>query len=203
MDYNKKKQKKVKQEGAETDEEGDAWIYNCVKRGSYLFIAYSVGKWTQETCREMIEKLYHRVELPFPDNKLEVFSDGNDDYEYVLPEYYAETCINYGQLIKVRKGGKVIDKIKRVVFGNPCVDDIETTNIENLNSIMRERLGRLVRKTKCHTKKKLFLIHAIELLQFHWNTMKPIHGRASPAMKELLTDHIWSWDDFLMYQYAL
>ncbi len=140
----------------------------------------------------MIEKLYRRVEFPFPDNKLEIFSDGNDDYEYVLPEYYAETCINYGQLIKVRKGGKVIDKIKRVVFGNPCVDDIETTNIENLNSIMRERLGRLVRKTKCHTKKKLFLIHAIELLQFHWNTMKPIHGRASPAMKELLTDHIWS-----------
>jgi IS1 family transposase len=150
----------------------------------------------------MIEKLYRRVELSFPDNKLEIFSDGNDDYEYVLPEYYAKTCINYAQLIKVKKGGNVIDKIKRVVFGNPHLDDIETTNIENLNSIMRERLGRLVRKTKCYIKKKIFLIQAIELLQFHWNTMKPIHGIASPAMKEFLTDHIWNWDDFLMYQCA-
>ncbi|GAG15765.1 unnamed protein product, partial [marine sediment metagenome] len=42
-----------------------------------------------------MDKLYRRVELPFPDNKIQIFSDGNDDYKYVLPEFYAETCIDY------------------------------------------------------------------------------------------------------------
>ena len=67
----------------------------------------------------MIAKLYERTELPFPDNKIEIFTDGNDDYTYVLKEYYADTCINYGQLIKIREKGRVVDKEKRVIYGNP------------------------------------------------------------------------------------
>ena len=120
-------------------------------------MAYSLGKWTQETCKEMIEKLFSRTELPFPNNKIQIFSDGNDDYVFTLPEYYADTCIDYGQVIKIREKGRVIDKIKRIIFGNPNPEDIETTNIENFNGIMRERVGRLVRKTKCYSKKKLRL----------------------------------------------
>lgn len=30
----------------------------------------------------MLEKVYERVELPFPDKKIEIFTDGNTDYEY-------------------------------------------------------------------------------------------------------------------------
>lgn len=151
----------------------------------------------------MMDKLYRRVELPFPDNKIQIFSDGNDDYEYVLPEFYAETCIDYGQLIKVREGGKVVDKIRRTIFGSPFQSDIETTDIENFNGILRERVGRLVRKTKCHPKSKDPLINALEFIQFHWNFMDPLHDKMTPAMIELLTDHIWTWDDFLMFHFAV
>ncbi|MEN6379163.1 MAG: hypothetical protein ABFD15_06255 [Methanofastidiosum sp.] len=49
----------------------------------------------------MIGKLFERTELPVPDNKIEIFTDGNDDYTYVLPEHYDDDCINYGQLIKI------------------------------------------------------------------------------------------------------
>ena len=58
----------------------------------------------------MIEKLFDRTELPFPDNKIEIFTDGNDDYTHVLSDYYAETCIDYGQLIQIREKGRVVDK---------------------------------------------------------------------------------------------
>jgi hypothetical protein len=174
-----------------------------MKRDSYLFVSFSVGKWTQETCREMIEKLFRRIKLPFPNNKMMIFSDGNDDYEYILPEYYADTCIDYGQVIKIRENGKVVDKIKRIVFGNPEAEDIETTNVENLNSILRERVGRLVRKTKCYSKKKSRLINATEFIQFHWNFMDTIHDNFTPAMIESLSDYIWNWDDFLLYHYAV
>jgi len=47
----------------------------------------------------MIGQLFSRTELLFPNNRIEIYSDGNDDYTHVLPEYYADTCINYGQLI--------------------------------------------------------------------------------------------------------
>jgi IS1 family transposase len=32
--------------------------------------------------------------------------------------------------------------------------DVETTDVENFNGILRERLGRLVRRTKCFAKVK-------------------------------------------------
>jgi IS1 family transposase len=198
-----KKQKKVKPGSPGSDEEGDAWIYGCIKRGSYLFIAYSVGKWTQETCREMIDKMFTRIELPFPENKIQIFSDGNDDYEYVLPEYYADTCVDYGQVVKIREEGRVVDKIKRIVFGNPKMEDIETTNIENFIGILRERVGRLVRKTKCYSKRKSRLKDATELIQFHWNFMDTIHDNETPGIIESLTDHVWSWNEFLYLHYAV
>ena len=168
-----------------------------------MYVAYSVGKWTQETCRRMVEKLFERTELPSPDKRMEVFSDGNTDYQHILPEYYAEPCIDYGQLIKVREGGRVVDKIKRVVMGTPDPRDIETTNIENFNGILRERLGRLVRKTKCYSKKRACLESALELIQFHWNMMHVMKGGSTPGMIESLTDHVWDWEDFLMYHYAV
>lgn len=162
-------------------------------------MAFSVGKWTQDTCDKMIAKLYERTELPFPDNKIEIFTDGNDDYTYVLKKYYADTCINYGQLIKIREKGRVVDKEKRVIYGNPDPNDIETTNVENFNGILRERVGRLVRKTKCFSKYKRRLDYAIELFQFYWDFINEFKRGTSPAMLEELTDHIWDWHEFFYF----
>jgi hypothetical protein len=58
----------------------------------------------------------------------------NDDYTSTIPEYYAETCVDYGQLIKIREGGTVVDKIKKVIYGTPSIDEIETTDIENMKT---------------------------------------------------------------------
>ena len=162
-----------------------------------------MGKWTQKTCRLMIDKLYRRVELPFPNQRIQFFSDGNDDYEYVLPEFYAETCMDYAQLVKIRENGRVVDLKKRVVYGSPNVEDIILTDVENFNGILRERIGRLVRKTKCYPKSKTMLSNAVEVIQFYWNFMNPLYDSMTPGMIESLTDHVWSWDDFLTHHYAV
>ena len=151
----------------------------------------------------MIEDLYERVELPFPDNKIEIFTDGNDDYTNVLPEYYADTYMNYGQLVKIREKGRVVDKEKRIIYDNPDPRDIETTDVENFNGILRERNGRLVRKTKCFSKCKRMLESSLELFQFYWNFINNFRRGTSPAMTERLTDHLWTWHDFLIYHYAV
>ena len=127
------------------------------------------------------------------------YSDGNDDYTYTLPQIFPIEKLTYGQLIKIRKGGRLVKKIKTVVYGNPCMKDIETTDVENHNGIMRERIGRLVRKTKCFSKVKIPLNSAVDIFQFHWNFMDSLKEKKTPAMLESISNEIISWHDFLYY----
>ena len=95
----------------------------------------------------MFNKFEDYVQQPDYKHKLEIYSDGNDDYVYVLPEYYNKDCLCYGQKVKSLK-------IKRKIFGNPNLNEIDTNTNECFNTILRNRLSRLVRKTQCHAKEK-------------------------------------------------
>ena len=115
---------------------------------------------------------FRRRARPFREERIEVFTDGNDDYTYVLKSFFPMVNINYGQLVKIRDThGKLLRKERRIIYGDPDEDDIDTVNVENFNGILRERVGRLVRKTKCFSKKKTRLICAVTLFQFYWNFM--------------------------------
>ncbi len=144
----------------------------------------------------MFGRFSDRVERPSPDRKLDIYTDGNDDYTYVLPEFYDGACINYGQLVKIRERGRLIGKEKRTIYGDPNPAEIETTDVENYNGILRERIGRLVRKTKCFSKKRIRLESALHLFQFYWNFINPFKRKTTPAMLEGLSDHQWSWAEF-------
>lgn len=72
-----------------------------------------------------------------------------------------------------------------------------------MNGICRERLGKLVRKTKCHAKKKQRLVNAFELFQFYWNFMHKLPHRGTPAMIEGLDDHQWNWEEFIYYPLSI
>ncbi|MCW1311437.1 MAG: hypothetical protein QW260_06820 [Thermoproteota archaeon] len=53
-----------------------------------------------------------------------------------MKEYYSN--INYGQIVKIRENGWLIRKEKRIIYGKPDLEAIETTDIENFNGINRE-----------------------------------------------------------------
>ena len=93
----------------------------------------------------MVRKLAKVLKVPSLQCPLEVFTDGNDDYTYVLPLCFQLGLIDYGQLVKIKKNGKVVGKKKLVVYGEPALEDIETADVENFNGVLRERVGRLVR----------------------------------------------------------
>jgi len=150
-----------------------------------------------------MDKLYERVQLPFPDNKIEIFTDGNKEYTNVISALYAEPCMDYGQLIKIKENGTLVEKQKRIIYGTPEIEDIETTTVENFNGICRERCGRLVRRTKCFSKNKRRLESAIHLFQFYWNFINAFKRGTSPAMMEGLTEHLWSWHEFFMFNNAV
>lgn len=160
-------------------------------------VSFSIGRWTQETCSDMISKARDRL----GDGKPTFYSDGNDDYLYVLPEYFED--LDYGQIVKVRENGKIVDKVKRTMIGTPDPKSIETFNVENFNSILRNFLSRLVRKGKGFTKKPSRLYDALALFQFIWNFLHPLKCKMTPAMIEGLTQEAWTWKKLLTYQYTL
>lgn len=171
-------------------------MYTCLRRGSYFLVSFSVGRWTQETCREMITRVKDCLE----GGKTTFYSDGNDDYLYVLPEYFED--IDYGQIVKKRENGRVVGKEKRALIGNPFMNGIETFNVENFNSILRNFLSRLVRKGKGFTKKAPRLHDAIALFQFIWNFIHRLKCKKTPAMIEGLAVKPWTWKKLLTYHYA-
>jgi hypothetical protein len=96
-----------------------------------LFAAFSAGKWNQQTCLAMVRKLAKALKVPSLQCPLEVFTDGNEDYSYVLPLCFALGFIDYGQLIKICEHGRVAGKERVIVYGNPSLGDIETMDVEN------------------------------------------------------------------------
>ena len=145
----------------------------------------------------MLEQLSRRIRQPSKQCKMTVFTDGNDDYVYALLAFYDVSCVNYGQLIKIREKGTVVDKKRMMIYGCMDLDEIETTDVENFNGILRERVGRLVRKTKCFAKLKRRLTCSITVFQFYWNFISELERKRSPGMMEGLTDHVWTWHEFL------
>jgi hypothetical protein len=145
----------------------------------------------------MIGGFKRSLRSPGRGEKIEVFTDGNDDYTYAFPGFFKVKQLNYAQLVKIRDANRrLIRKEIRVVYGNPDKDDVETVNVENLNSILRERVGRLVRKTKCFSKKKQRLRYALSFFQFYWNFISEIKRGVTPAMMEDCSAQIWTWHDF-------
>lgn len=159
-------------------------------------VSFSIGRWTQATCRDMIAKAKDCL----GEGKPTFYSDGNDDYFYVLPEYFED--LDYGQIVKIRENGKVVDKEKRTLIGNPDEKHIETYNVENFNSILRNFLSRLVRKGKGFTKEASRLYDALTLFQFIWNFMHSMKCKMTPAMIEGLTEEAWTWKKLFTYKYT-
>ena len=50
----------------------------------------------------MLSDFSAKVAVPTEGDRLEVFTDGNDDYVYALPTYFGVEHVNYGQLVKIR-----------------------------------------------------------------------------------------------------
>lgn len=137
------------------------------------------------------------VQQPTYKHKLKINSDGNDDYTTVLPEYYNKDCLCYGQKIKTRDGKKVFPAIKKAIYGEPNLWEINTNMVECFNTILRNRMSRLVRKSQGHAKRGYRLEEALYLFQFHWNFMHQVQKNLTPAILEKQAMKIWTWGNFL------
>lgn len=168
-----------------------------MKRGSLFFVSFGVGNWNKATLRSLFNKFEDYVQQPTYYNKLVVYSDGNYDYTSVLQEYYNKDCLCYGQKIKHKNGEKLFPPIRRKVFGNPVLSDIDTNANECFNSVLRGKLARLLRRSKLHSKERYSLTRVLPVFQFHWNFMHESEKKVTPAILERQTNKVWTWGNLL------
>jgi hypothetical protein len=141
------------------------------------------------------------MELPNPDDPLEVYTDGNDQYVTGLKKMLAETCYIYGQLVKVKKNGRLKQLKRRWIVGKSDDCKIQTSQVENINGIARCHQSHLVRKTKCFAKKlsRAFLVN--ELFKVYHNFIKCRDSKDTPAIIEGVADERLDWKTFYRTTY--
>ena len=161
-----------------------------------MFVAFAVGKWVQETCNELYQKIAERTQQPTYYNKINFCTDGNDQNENALLETFNKDCINYGQVIKDKEKQIVYGIHKRKVVGNLSFDEISIAHVDGLCSALRERMKCSVRQAKTFVKKRQTIKDLLAIYQAYHNLIDARHGK-TPCMRESLTSYIWSWGKLL------
>lgn len=115
------------------------------------------------------------------------------------------------QIIKTREQGRVVAVRVRHCFG-PKPTGAYTVHVERRNGVLRDRVNCLTRKTHGFAKREATWDAAVTLSLFEENWMRAHpalrvrqaglpqgrrYQKRSPAMALELTDHVWSWLEFL------
>ncbi|MCX7609576.1 MAG: hypothetical protein N2049_10215 [Anaerolineales bacterium] len=131
------------------------------------------------------------------------------------PQLVPTPGVGLSQAVKQRCHGRVVGVEVRQVLGPPIACPYAVHN-ERLNGVLRDRLNCLTRKTHAFAKDERTWDAAVTLCLFETNWLRPHpalreladnlpHGRRyrqrTPAMAMGLTDHIWSWEEFLTFRH--
>jgi hypothetical protein len=108
------------------------------------------------------------------------------------------------------KRGRLLEIERRAAIGLEAVPQAETVHIERLNGVFRDRLAALTRKTHAFAKKARTwdALLGLSVFEHNWLREHPALSRPSitperryqrrtPAMEVGLSDHRWSWREFL------
>jgi hypothetical protein len=193
-----------------------------------------VGRAIEKTEEEVAPKLMEQIKKHAPEEGPPALaSDGKGAYREAMlktwgtvPEYCGTgrpptqpkpgedwKCV---QVIKNRKGGKLISVKTKFVYGDPeevkALMGEHTAYVERTNLTSRQMNGRLVRKTLSFSKELRLLKAASALEDTLYNFTRPVrtlrvelanpskHARwqqRTPAMAAGLTDHIWTVKELL------
>jgi hypothetical protein len=117
------------------------------------------------------------------------------------------------QAVKQREGGRVVQVEVRAVIGEAPECPYAVCE-ERLNGVLRDRLNCLTRKTHAFAKRQQTWDAAVALCLFGQNWLRPHRAlrreaeglpngqrylRRTPAMAQGLTDHVWTWTEFLLH----
>lgn len=193
------------------------------ERESRFVVAWNAGASEEAAAPEVVRQTRDRTAQR---RGIRWVSDGSGSYEKWVKRVYRDPVrtgragrprlrqtpgVGLTQVIKTRDGRRIVLVRVRHCFG-PEPSQAYTVHIERRNGVLRDRLGCLSRKTHAFAKRKATWDAAVALSLFEENWMRAHQAlriertglpggrrylQRSPAMAVGLTDHVWSWVEFL------
>jgi IS1 family transposase len=187
------KEKTLKRQGIHPTighQKGTVWTHMALHPHSMLIISYLLGRRKLPFTFQFIKDLHSRLA-----RRVTLASDGFPNYVPAVWSVFGPENVDYGMYVKIEdEKGHHCDAQKRVIFGNPDLDLIKTTSIENRNLHYRMRTRRIQRKTNGHSKEIMYHYASLALWAAHHNfcTQPRRLKKATPAMAAGITQEPWS-----------
>ena len=223
------------------------WLWTAMDPVSKLLLVALVG----QRSLAVAQKVVHLVKQRLAPGGLPLFTtDGLVHYQTALlthfghwlqpppnsagrtlkPRWFPLPNLLYAQLIKQRRGRRIVDIKQRLVFGDwPQVQavldklgwQINTAFVERLNLTIRQHIPALGRRVIQRAHSASGLSHQVDLFLIYYDfclphtslrlslvASQPTRGQGSvkqkldctPAMAAGLTDHVWSLREVLLYR---
>lgn len=228
-----KKEKGCDDDDPEDRFRGDCWDHVAFDPEHRLVVSVIPGERTAESAQELVADVKGRLGGRTPEL---ITTDEYAPYQGAILEAFGEEVVpprtgrpgrprkpykvapaglNYATVHKTRKKGRVVEVMRRVIFGtaesveaalaNSGVSrTINTSFVERHNGTDRNRNARKVRKTYCFSK-DWWVHHAVTFFtmysyNFCWpvRTLKTEAGEArTPAMMAKLADHVWTLTEWI------
>jgi IS1 family transposase/transposase-like protein len=223
-----KKEKNCEEDDPEDRFRGDCWDHVAFDPEHRLVVSVVPGERTAESVQELVADVKERLDGRVPEL---ITTDEYAPYagailgafgEEVVPPptgrrgrpkkpyKVAPAGLTYATVHKTRKKGRVVEVVKRVIFGSAATLEqalshsevsrtVNTAFVERHNGTDRNRNARKVRKTYCFSKDwwmhRAVTFFTMYSYNFCWpvRTLKTEAGEArTPAMVAKLTDHVWT-----------
>ena len=233
MVFHSKKKGRLSEGEKKVEDLGDRWTYvNVLPRSSFIHTVHH-GKRNGKQTLKFVEKIKDNSNGKAPT----FLSDGYEEYEKAIKtvydffdeermEFVLPQELNYAQIVKHKKNGKLESIEEKIIFGykekilEVIREDgrgkkLNTSFVESRNGNYRKDTKRLTRRTQCHSKKRELHDAQIDWITAVFNfcrentsfrnccnkDAKPFetkYQKRSPAMVERLTDKILSFEELLM-----
>jgi IS1 family transposase len=223
-----KKEKNCDEDDPKDQFRGDCWDHVALDPEHRLVLAVVPGERTAGSVEELVGDVKGRLGGRVPDL---ITTDEYAPYQGAILEAFGEEVVpprtgqpgrprkpykvapkglRYATVHKVRKKGRVVGVVRRVVFGTAAAVEaaladsrvsrtINTAFVERHNGTDRNRNARKVRKTYCFSKDwwihRAVTFYTMYSYNFCW-PVRTLRTRAgedrTPAMMAKLTDHVWT-----------
>ena len=208
------------------DQVGQHWVHCAMARESRLLLEVVVGPRNEESAMDLVEGAAKRLRggcWPLWS------SDGWAPYLFALTvvfgvlihfirskrrgrpkesEIVPDPRLQYGQVVKERKGRRLVAVTRRVIFGVEeliPLKQISTSLLERLNGTIRQHVVPLHRKTRSFAKCRTSLDTQTQLFKSYYNLCRKhstLKGQ-TPAQAAGLTDHPWTLRELLTFNAAI
>jgi IS1 family transposase len=210
-------------------EDDGSWMWVAFAPECRLIVAFVIGPRKQYVANELLELTANCLS----ETKPLFVSDGLKFYTKALlnefgeikefpktgkrgrprnPKTITPNDLEYAQVIKKRKGGRLRNIVKKVIFGkNIEENEISTSLLERQNLTFRQDNNRVSRKTIGFSKKIECLISRMKLYCTHFNFCREHSGLAyedergikcknTPAREAKITESKWKLRALMTYR---